>query len=126
MTSASFYRVGGESFQASPRRAEAVGGAAQVRLADIHVSSQPDGNYQAVASFDLEPPGNASCVLQLPLGSHLRHASVDQLPAQLIPLGQDRWQISLGPPELPQRIEIIYTATSQMQAAVARSRLPPC
>src|SRR5262249_5096266 len=70
-----------------------------------------DGRYQGVAALDLEPGGLNACVLKLPAGCRLVHASVERLPALIDPLGQGRWRLALGPQQLPQHIELIYSGS---------------
>ena len=102
------YQVEGERFQALLKSVQRASTTARVKLADIQVVGQADGSCQGVATFDVEPAGATTCVLQLPANCQLLHASLESVPAQLAPLGDDRWRLSLGPPELPQRLEVIY------------------
>jgi hypothetical protein len=39
----------------------------------------------------------------------LVHASVEQLPAVVTRLADDRWRLELGPRQLPQHVEVLYT-----------------
>ncbi|HEX3727790.1 MAG TPA: hypothetical protein VHV08_16170, partial [Pirellulales bacterium] len=107
--SPAIYRVSGEHFQASikaVRRSRALG---QVKLADIHLAWEPSGHYQAVTLFDLDAPSTDTCVLEVPAGCRLLHVSIDNLPAQIVGLKANRWRVTLGPPQLPQRLEVIYS-----------------
>ncbi|MEX0938068.1 MAG: hypothetical protein WDZ59_09425 [Pirellulales bacterium] len=81
---------------------------AQIRLADVRAAVQADGSYQGVATFDLEPAGRASCVLELPEGGRLICATVAGLPATLEPVDPQRWRMMLGPQSLPQRVEVVF------------------
>ncbi len=103
------YQVASERFQASLKGVQRAAAEAQVGLADFHVVWQPDGNCQGVATFDLEPRGATHCVLELPSHCQLVHVSVENLSAQITPLAANRWRLSLGPPELPERVEVIYS-----------------
>ncbi len=76
------YQVAGEHFQASLKAVRRGSAVATVNLADIHLVWLADGGYLAVAAFDVEPGGTTDCVLQLPAGCTLVHASVEQLPAR--------------------------------------------
>ncbi len=111
------YQVAGEHFQASLKAVERANASAQVALADIHLIWQPDGQCQGVATFDLKPGGATSCVLQLPTGCRLVHVSIESLPALLVPLGERRWRLGLGPPQLPQRVEVVYTSPAPGSAS---------
>lgn len=110
------YKVAGEHFQASLKAVERASAVAHVELLDIHLVWQADGSYQAVAAFDIEPAGSTQCVLELPPGCRLVHATVEQLPPLVVALGENRWQLGLGPQQLPQRIEVLYTGSSQDSA----------
>src|SRR5262249_35701881 len=109
--SAPVYHVAGERFQASLQEVHRTSAAARVKLAALHPVWYPDGTYQAVAALDLEPGGLNACVLELPAGCRLVHASVERLPALIDPLGQGRWRLALGPQQLPQHIELIYSGS---------------
>ncbi len=80
----------------------------QVRLADISASCQADGSYWGVASFDLEPAGATSCLLELPEGLQVVHALLDGAAAQRSAQGENRWNIWLGDNKLPRRLEVIF------------------
>ncbi|MBI3838756.1 MAG: hypothetical protein HY288_12595 [Planctomycetia bacterium] len=111
------YQVAGDHFQASLKAVERASASAQVALADIHVVWQPDGHCQGVATFDLKPGGATSCVLQLPTACRLVHVSIENLPAMLVALGENRWRLGLGPPQLPQRVEVVYTSPAPGSAS---------
>ena len=104
----SAYQVLGDHFQASLKSRERAAAAPHVRLADISIDWQADGACHGVAVFDLEPAGASSCLLQLPQRYRLLHASVDGLSALAVPRGDGRWRLSLGPQQLPQRIEVVF------------------
>jgi hypothetical protein len=111
------YQVAGEHFQASLKAVQRASASAQVALADIHLVWQPDGHCQGVATFDLKPLGATSCVLELPAECRLIHVSIESLPALLAPLGEHRWRLGLGPPQLPQRVEVVYTSPASGSAS---------
>ena len=103
------YKVAGEHFQASLKAVQRASAVAQVDGVDIHLAWLPDGSYQAVAAFDVTPGGSTECVLDLPDGCRMLHASVERLPARVVALPENRWRLGLGPQQLPQRIEVVYT-----------------
>jgi hypothetical protein len=107
--STAVYKVAGEHFQASLKAVERPGEVAGVALVDIHVVARPDGGYVAAAAFDLEPDGSSHGVLELPEGCRLVHASVEKLPALVTALPANRWRLDLGPQQLPQHVEVLYT-----------------
>jgi hypothetical protein len=102
------YRADADQFQASLRGVQRTTSTARVKLADIHIAWQPDGNCQGVASFDIEPAGATRCKLELPASYQLVHASIEGLPAQLVKDGDNLWQVSLGPAHLPQRFDVVF------------------
>ncbi len=118
------YQVAGEHFQASLKAVKRTGAVSHVMLADLHVIWQPDGNCQGVATFDLEPGTANSCVLELPPGHRLLHAAVESLPALVVPLDGNRWRLGLGPQQLPQRVEVIYTGPLAGSSSHRRFQAP--
>lgn len=105
----SAYQATGESFQASLRAVERATALAHVVLADMHVAWQRDGNFEAVATFDIDPAGASSCVLALPQDCRLLRATIEGLPSQAIEQGNARWRLSFQSQQLPQCVEVIYT-----------------
>ena len=75
------YRVTGEHFQASLKAVQRARSAIQVRLADIRLAWEADGRCHGVVAYDLEPQGATHCVIELPQGYRIVHASVESLPA---------------------------------------------
>ena len=118
------YQVSGEHFQASLKAVQRANALAQVRLADIHLLWEGDGNCQGVAAFDLESGGATNCVLQLPSGHRLLNVTVDKLPAQLADLGENGWRLALGAQGLPQRIEVIFSGAISGSASRRRFESP--
>jgi hypothetical protein len=102
------YQVLGERFQASLKAVERVSATARVMLADFHVVWQSSDRCQGVAVFDVEPGGATGCTLELPEGCVLLHASNENIPAQLVPAGANRWRLTFESRRLPQRIELVY------------------
>lgn len=103
------YQATGESFQASLRAVERATALARVVLADVHVAWQRDGNFEAVAAFDVDPAGASSCVLALPQDCRLLRATIEGLPSQATEQGSGRWRLSFQSQQLPQCVEVIYT-----------------
>jgi hypothetical protein len=118
------YQVTGEHFQASLKAVQRTSASSRVTLADIQLVWQTDGSCQGVAAFDLEPEGTSSCVLELPSGHRLLHASVEGLPALLVHSEGNRWRLGLGPQQLPQRIEVIYTGPLPLSGEGNRFQAP--
>ncbi|MGD9724246.1 MAG: hypothetical protein AB7O59_23990 [Pirellulales bacterium] len=105
------FHVEQDRFYAALKGVQRASASARVKLADIYLVPQPAGQCQGVATFDIEPAGATSCVLELPDGCRVLHAAVDNVPACLRELGSNRFRVSLGPPELPQRFEVTYAST---------------
>ena len=82
--------------------------APQVQLAEVSVAWTAPARCYGVASFDLEPARLTHLDLELPPSLRLVQARVANLPATAEPVG-DRWRLPLGPDQLPQRIELIFT-----------------
>jgi hypothetical protein len=118
------FRVDGDHFQASLRGVQRGEATAQVKLADIHIAWQADGNCHGVACFDVEPAGATSCLLEMPAGHQLVHAAIENLPAQLVDLGDRRWRATLGPAQLPQRLEIVFAGPYNERGALKRFSAP--
>ncbi len=118
------YRVSGEHFQASLKAVERERAAASVKLADIQVAWLPSGRYQAYAMFDVEPGGATNCLLELPPMCELIHLAIEQLPASIVPVETNKFRIALGPQQLPQRIELLYTGPP-LGAGAAKRLQPP-
>jgi hypothetical protein len=102
------YAVADDAWRAELRAVERIADEVQIRLADIAVDWTADGACYGVATFDLEPAGRTSCLLALPTGYRLVHASVDERPLRITPAGDQRWRLPLGS-RLPQQIEVVFT-----------------
>jgi hypothetical protein len=118
------YQVSGEHFQASLKAVERERAAAHVKLADIHVAWLPGGGYQACAMFDVEPGGATNCLLEMPPGCELIHLAIEQLPTSIVPAETNKFRIALGPQQLPQRIELLYTGPPLGAGSVKRLQPP--
>jgi hypothetical protein len=101
------FAVADDAWRAELRAVERIADEVQVRLADIAINWTSDGACYGVATFDLEPAGRTSCLLALPAGYRLIHASVDERPLRITPAGGQRWRVPLGS-RLPQRIEVVF------------------
>jgi len=111
-------------FNAVIQDVRSVSGTVSIQLADVRLAYRQDGTYEGVASFDLHPAGIRQCVLTLPTGCNLIHSWSAGLPALLDPLGNNRWNIQLGPDQLPQRIVVVYEKkTSVGGPAIDRCQL---
>jgi hypothetical protein len=100
----------GNRSRAELRSIERSNETAQVRLADIQWSWDSSGESRGVAAFDLDPAGATTCDLQLPEDQHLVQAQLDAVPAQLSPVGENRWTVWLGDNKLPRHLEVIFAS----------------
>jgi len=103
------YQAVGKDYQAVLRVGEQEHGKPQVDLADLRIAWQPDGTFYAVAAFDLEPAGLASCPIALPPECSLVQILVGGQSTLAAPVGENRWDVPLESTTLPQRIEVLYT-----------------
>lgn len=119
--------VVGDRFRATITDVQAESGIeASVRLADVHADVSNDGSILGLATFDLEPAGRSECVLALPVGYELVRVTVGNLPAQLDRMKGNRWRFRLGPRQLPQQVQVLFTGTLQpvqwrQQTAIVQS-----
>ena len=118
------YQVSSAHFQAALKNVARAKSAIHARLADVRVAWQADGTCQGVAAFDVEPEGAASCVLELPRGYRLLHATVDCLPALLAGLEPQRWRLALGSRQLPARIEVAFAGAVAASGGAKRFEAP--
>lgn len=109
--SMAIYQVTGDRFQAGLKAVNRTSAVARVLLADHLVAWQPDGYYQAVTRFDLDPGGASHCELELPAQAKLINVTVEGLPGLLSPMIPGRWRLGLGPSRLSQRVEIVLSGT---------------
>ncbi len=107
------YRVVDASPRALLRSVRRVSALPSIVLADVRVALAIDGSSRSLASFDLEPAGLVSCELRLADGHRLIQATVAGLPSWPQEIGPGRWQLILGPRNLPQRIEIVSASASR-------------
>jgi len=105
------YETSGETFAATRLATGRKQLAARVRLADIRMNWQAEGSCSGVAMFYLTPGQSPHCPLWLPDGLELVSVKVCGVPTS--PLSEPgkaaAWQVPLGPMNLPQRVEIVFT-----------------
>jgi hypothetical protein len=102
------FHVLGEHFQASLKTIEHTPSSPRVRLADIHYAWQTDGDYYGVSAFELTPASASTAVVKLPAGMTLVSLTVADLPVAVVQTGSQGWQFALGPPQLPQHVEVVF------------------
>jgi hypothetical protein len=118
------YRVTAARPRAVMKLVEEPTHAASVRLADIRLDWQEDGACRGLAVFDLVPAGRLDCRLRMPAGARLVHLALAGLPAAATRQKNGDWIVPLGPQRLPQRLEVIWTASLPPPDRWRSSRLP--
>ncbi len=124
ISTASVLRVEGDRFQAALKGVQRADTAARIKLADIHLAWQADDRCYGVASFDIEPAGATSCVLEMPSQHELLHASIEGVPVQLHSVDEGRLRVSLGPPSLPQRMQVVFAGPILQSGGSRRFEAP--
>jgi hypothetical protein len=110
-------QVVGDHFEATLKSIEKSIHGPRVRLADIRLAMSDEASGYGIATFDLDPAGNESSVLELPIGERLLHARVNDGPAVLAPIAPNQWRVAGGSARLPQRIEIVFAVDRSSNVA---------
>jgi hypothetical protein len=84
---------------------------ASVRLADTVVVTEENGGELCVTRFVIAPRGLMECVLKLPANEQLVEVRLEGCPALAHPLDSRSWAVQLGPPRLPQILEVVSYST---------------
>jgi hypothetical protein len=116
--------LGGTAGQASDaaHNVRPIGALDFVRLADVTVRWQADGNWCGVAALHL-PPGNMEELdLRLPKGCELVQALVEDLPAAPKPIGDGVWRVALASSDLPRRVGVIFQGVMPEMDGAGRVR----
>ena len=100
-----------EHFQASLKGIEHADSKPRVRLADVHYVWQSSGDCYGLCAFDLTPASDETAVIELPPNLSLIGLTVADLPAAVASAGDRNWRFALGPPQLPQHIELVFQGT---------------
>lgn len=93
--------------------------AANIRLADTAVRVAAGGGQVSVTRFVIAPEGLSHCTVKLPDGDELVRLQLDGHAALARSLDPRSWQVQLGPPELPQVLEVV-TRSAMPTAGAAR------
>ena len=80
----------------------------RVRLADYSIEQCGIGAPHGLALFDLEPAGELACPLSIPKSCDLLQVFADGAVANLVSIGQNMWNIRLGPKAAPLRIQVLF------------------
>jgi|GEM_PF-2402672 len=124
---ADFYEVTDDAFQAVFRPGVA-SGTPRVALADIRCMCQPDGAYQGVAVFDLEPGKADRILLQVPEECRLLGVDIDGVPSAPMQAdskqsGYSLWVLQVGPAKVWQRIVAWFAGKSQQLPSHGKRQL---
>lgn len=98
--------VTGDSINVALRPRTTRASSANVRLAETAVRVGPQGGMVTVTRFVLAPEGLPNCLLKLPDDSELVRLQLDGHTALARSIDPQTWQIQLGPPDLPQILEV--------------------
>ncbi len=101
-------QVIGQTFEATLKSVQRLTERPRVRLADLRLTFADQQTGFGVATFDLEPAGTTTCVLQMPAPYQLVHVRANDLPAAVKQVGPNQWRLSTGDGKLPQRVEAIF------------------
>ena len=80
----------------------------QISLADVYFDCRAGQRCFGVVSFAIEPAGAATCTLQIPPHLDLVQASMEGVPATMVPLGDRRWHVRLASEQLPQQLTLVF------------------
>lgn len=84
----------------------------QISLTDIHLFLDSKLNIHGEAHFDIESVGSKRCVVCIQGPYQLKAAYLEETPTQVAELEPGRWQVTLGPDQLPQRLSILFQGKS--------------
>ena len=112
------YEVRQDDFLATIRPSSDV---TQVRLADIRLAWNANGECRGVAVFDLEAGDKSSCVLRLPPPWQLISVSMHGVPVSPQRQDEESWSIPLGQTVLPQRLELVFVGQLSLEDSAVAS-----
>ena len=110
------YRAEGEHVDAVLKTVEPLSGAPRIRLADYVVACTPDA-VRGSARFDVLPVGAATCLVEMPDPLQLLDVTVDGAPAIVRPTEGRRWEIEIGPTQLPRRVRVAFSGPATWNSA---------
>ncbi len=110
---ATLYEVEGGRVTAVVHHVGRLGGTPQVQLADIHVAWNDDRTYYGVGSFDIIPRQLTEVMLIVPSRLEIAHVEVAGIPVTLRTESGTRHWVPLGPDQLPQRVDVVFSGSSQ-------------
>lgn len=113
-----------EHFEATLKSVDKTIRQPRVHLADIAVTYSDAGQCYGTATFDLDPAGTSSCLLELAPNERLIHARADGVAAIARPVAENHWSIALGDAALPQQLEVVFTAELKEASRNGRLLLP--
>lgn len=110
------YQVVGPRPKAVVNAVKRTSGVPRISLADVRVALDAHGAFNGLTTLDIEPEGRRNVILEVPANVELLYAAVEEVPARMEREDSQRWQLALGPAQLPQRL----TFTFRGQLALAR------
>ncbi len=112
----------GETFEARLKSVEKLAERPRAQLADIRVTCVGERSGFGVATFDVEPAGATSFLLNVPASDRIVQVAVNGQPAVLDKATASQWLIGAASPKLPQRIEATFEFTLADSAEHASER----
>jgi len=117
------YRVDRSRVTAVVHNVGGFGGTPRVQLADNHVTWNSDRTCFGVAAFDVTPLQMTECLLDVPPRLQITHISVAGVPVTWRTESENRLWIPLGPEQLPQRIDIVFSGRLGSSGMVPGERI---
>jgi hypothetical protein len=112
-----------DPFRVALRSPEQRASLSVVRLAEMTVLVGPAGGQFMATRFTIVPQGLSECLLELPDGARLIRVALDGHPAITRPLEHHRLWVQLGPPNLPQTLDVVTRAAASTDAGLRRLRV---
>jgi hypothetical protein len=109
------FRITADSFNVALRPRNDRASSASIRLAEtaVHVGSAE--GMLTLTRFVLAPEGLDQCVVKLPAGERLVRSTLGGHPALARQLDPRRVQVQLGPPNLPQSLDVVTRTVERPQ-----------
>lgn len=106
------FRSESANSQAVLQTIRTVSDAPLIRLADVRIEAGSNGTYQGSATFDLSPAGMRSCTILATEGVRLEQIRIDDRPATVDQIEENRVRVTLVDEQLPQRIDVLFAGDS--------------
>ncbi len=105
------FRISADSMSVALRPRDVRTTSARVRLAETVAHRDAKGGEFSLTRFIIAPAGLTQCVIALPEGERMVQATLDGHAALVRALDERHSQVQLGPPNLPQTLDVVTRAT---------------